>query len=77
MSDAIAPAGLGSGRYTLGRWELEIGPDRVARSPDGGHLVGSAQSLLDAEAHLRKSLGFDDATIARLTSINPRRALSM
>ncbi len=42
VTDAIAPAGLGPGRYTLGRWELDIGEDLVGRAPDGSHLVGSA-----------------------------------
>ena len=44
VSDAIAPAGLGPGRYTLSRWELEIGGDLVARSVEHGHLVGSARA---------------------------------
>ena len=45
VSDAVAPAGLGPGRYTLGRWDLVIGDDLVARAPDGSHLVGSAATL--------------------------------
>ena len=31
VTDAIAPAGLGPGRYTLGRWDLLIEEDMVAR----------------------------------------------
>src|SRR5262249_3848742 len=45
VTDAIAPAGLGPGRYTLGRWDLVIGQDMVARSPDGAHFVGSAGTM--------------------------------
>jgi N-acetylglucosamine-6-phosphate deacetylase len=33
VTDAIAPAGLGPGKYTLGRWELVIKEDLVARAP--------------------------------------------
>lgn len=77
VSDAIAPAGLGPGRYTVSRWELEIGLDRVARSHDGGHLVGSAQSLADAEQHLRQSLNLDQTQISQLICSNPRKALGL
>ncbi len=45
VTDAIAPAGLGPGRYSLGRWDLQIGDDLVARSPNGSHLVGSALNI--------------------------------
>ena len=33
VTDAIAPASLGPGRYKLGRWDLQIGEDMVARAP--------------------------------------------
>ena len=45
VTDAISAAGLGPGRYTLGHWDLLIGEDRVARAPDGSHLVGSAGTM--------------------------------
>ena len=41
VTDAIAPAGLGPGRYTFGRWDLVIGDDMVPRAPDRSHFVGS------------------------------------
>ncbi len=75
VTDAIAPASLGPGRYTLGRWELEIGPDMVARAPDGSHLVGAAITMAQSAAHLRRHLGLSGAEIEQLTSLNPRRAL--
>lgn len=75
VSDAIAPAGLGPGRYTLSRWELDIGDDLVARSVEGNHLVGSALGLRRGAANLRDHLGLDDATVTRLTETNPAAVL--
>ncbi len=75
VTDAIAPAGLGPGRYTLGRWDLTIGEDRVARSPDGSHFVGSATTMRVAHENLRR-LGLSDADCRALLCANPRRALS-
>jgi N-acetylglucosamine-6-phosphate deacetylase len=73
VSDAIAPAGLGPGRYTLGNWKLDIGPDLVAYAPDRSHLVGSAVSLKVAADRLGAA-GFDDNAVRQLTLENPRRA---
>jgi N-acetylglucosamine-6-phosphate deacetylase len=75
VTDAIAPAGLGPGRYTLGRWELLIGPDMVARAPDGSHLVGSALSMPLAAQNLRQHLGLSEQEVEKLTSANPRKAV--
>jgi N-acetylglucosamine-6-phosphate deacetylase len=77
VSDAVAPAGLGPGRYTLGRWDLLIGDDLVARAPDGSHLVGSAATLERQSANLREQVGLDEGQVARLTSENPRRAVGL
>lgn len=77
VTDAIAPAGLGPGRYTLGRWELDIGDDLVARSADGSHLVGSAMNMPRARRNLRHGVGLDDEQIRALTQTNPRRALGL
>ena len=57
VSDAVAPAGLGPGRYTLGRWDLVIGNDLVARAPDGSHLVGSAVNMQRQAENLAKHVG--------------------
>jgi len=76
VTDAIAPAGLGPGNYTLGRWDLVIKEDMVARAPDGSHLVGSAISMPLSARNLREQLGLSDAEVHKLTSINPRHAIS-
>ena len=75
VTDAIAPAGLGPGRYTLGRWDLTIGEDRVARSPDGSHFVGSATTMRVAHRNLRE-MGLNDAECQALLCDNPRRAMT-
>jgi N-acetylglucosamine-6-phosphate deacetylase len=77
VSDAVAPAGLGPGRYTLGRWELLIGDDLVARAPDGSHLIGSAVTMTRQAANLREQVALTGEQVARLTRDNPRRALGL
>jgi N-acetylglucosamine-6-phosphate deacetylase len=73
VTDAIAPAGLGPGDYTISRWRLRIGEDLVARSPDASHLVGAAMNMPRVEKNLRFLERAED--IERLVYTNPRRAL--
>jgi N-acetylglucosamine-6-phosphate deacetylase len=75
VTDAISAAGLGPGRYTLGHWDLLVGEDRVARAPDGSHLVGSAGTMPLSRKNLTQHLGLTDAHVDRLTSLNPRTAV--
>ena len=77
VSDAMAAAGLGSGRYTIGRWDLLIGEDLTTRSPDGSHLVGSAMGLRQCEAILRNELGLNDEQVRKLMMNNPRQAIAL
>ena len=75
VTDAIAPAGLGPGTYTLSRWTLQIGEDLAARSHDGSHLVGSAISISRAIDNLKKHLALTQAQINQLICTNPNRAI--
>ena len=75
VTDAIAPAGLGPGRYSLGRWDWQIGYDLVARSPDGSHLVGSALSMPGVIERLTRELSLAPQRIEQLIAVNPRLAL--
>ena len=75
VSDAVAPAGLGPGRYNLGRWDLHIGEDLVARAPDRSHLIGSAITMRQAAHNLSTSLGLSDSDVDVLCRLNPRRLL--
>ena len=75
VSDAIAPAGLGPGRYTLGRWDIVVGEDMVPRAPDRSHFVGSGVTMRKSAENLRDALQLPDAVVRRLTCDNPRAVL--
>lgn len=75
VSDAIAPAGLGPGRYTLGRQTVMVGADMVPRADDGSHFVGSAVTMRQSAEYLHRTLGLAEATVHQLTVANPRAAL--
>lgn len=80
VTDAIAPAGLGPGRYTLGNLELEIGADMVARAPvaaGGAYLAGSALTMPQTFTYLQTHLRLAPEAIRMLTDDNPRRALGL
>jgi N-acetylglucosamine-6-phosphate deacetylase len=77
VSDGIAAAGLGPGRYRLGRWELDIGEDMVAWAPDRSHLVGSAATMAQAAANLERALHLSAADVRRLTFENPGQVIGL
>jgi N-acetylglucosamine-6-phosphate deacetylase len=45
-TDAVAPAGAPPGRYTVGRLEVEVGPDQIVRQPGRTNFAGSALRLI-------------------------------
>ena len=77
VSDAIAPAGLGPGRYTFGRWDIVVGDDMVPRAPDRSHFVGSGITMKQSAENLHAVLGLGDASVRRLTSDNPRAVIGL
>jgi N-acetylglucosamine-6-phosphate deacetylase len=77
VTDAIAPAGLGPGRYTTSRWNLVIGDDMVARAPDGSHFVGSAISMPQVYRNLIDHVGLSENEAVQLTSTNPWQAIGL
>jgi N-acetylglucosamine-6-phosphate deacetylase len=77
VTDAISAAGLGPGRYTISRWDLLIGEDMVARSPDNSHLVGSTITMPKSMDNLRGKLGLSDAQLRQMMVTNPRRAIGL
>jgi len=77
VSDAMAVAGLGPGRYKLSRWEVTIGADLAAWAPDRSHLVGSAITMRQSFANLIQHAGLTEADAVRLTSTNPRQAIGL
>jgi N-acetylglucosamine-6-phosphate deacetylase len=75
VTDAVAPAGRGPGRFRLGRWDLVVGEDLVARAPDGSHLVGSAVAMPRAVKNLIEHVGLTPAEAEQLTVHNPRKVM--
>jgi N-acetylglucosamine-6-phosphate deacetylase len=75
VTDAIAPAGLGPGRYRFGRWDLDIGQDMVPRAPDRSHLVGSGITMKQNADNLQRALGLSESVVRKLTLENPRIAI--
>jgi len=76
-TDAMAAAGCGPGRYTIGPREVEVGEDLVAWGPGKSHLVGSAITTPVVVRNLREHLGLSDAAIRRLVCGNPRKLLGI
>jgi N-acetylglucosamine-6-phosphate deacetylase len=77
VTDAVSPAGQGPGRFRIGRWDVLIGPDLVARAPDGSHLIGSAVTMPQAVQRLVEHVGLTRAEALRLTVHNPRTAVGV
>jgi N-acetylglucosamine-6-phosphate deacetylase len=75
VTDAISAAGLGPGSYRFGRWDLTIGEDGIARSPDGSHLVGSTITMEKSFENLTQKLGLSEEMAWKLVAENPRRAI--
>jgi N-acetylglucosamine-6-phosphate deacetylase len=75
VTDAIAAARLGPGRYTLGGQSVDIGEDEVARSADGQHFVGSTATMPRMVKLLREELHLSETEIEALLIHNPRSIL--
>jgi N-acetylglucosamine-6-phosphate deacetylase len=77
VSDAMAAAGMGPGRYRVGRWDLVIGEDLAAWAPDRTHLVGSAGTMRRSEAMLAEQLKLSEQARRMLLDENPRRVCGL
>ena len=77
VTDAISAARLGSGRFTLAGWEINVGADLVARSPDGSHFVGSTVTWPRIQENNAKHLGLSAADLRMVAVDNPMRALGL
>ncbi len=60
-TDSMAAAGAPPGDYTLGRMHVQVGPDGVARQPEGGGLAGSSLCPDEAVENLTHHLGYTRA----------------
>jgi N-acetylglucosamine-6-phosphate deacetylase len=77
VTDAIAAATLGPGRYTLSGMEVEVDAAGVARRPGSENLAGSTVTMPAVRANLARHLGLAEADITRLVDTNPRRAVHL
>ncbi len=77
VTDAISAARLGPGDYTLAGWDIKIGEDLVARSPDGSHFVGSTVTVPRILTNGQQQLGLSKAELQLLLDTNPRKAVGL
>jgi N-acetylglucosamine-6-phosphate deacetylase len=75
VTDGIAAADLGPGKYKFGRWDMDIGDDLVARSPDHSHLLGSTVTMPHTFQNLTEALRIPAAAARMLIESNPQKAL--
>jgi N-acetylglucosamine-6-phosphate deacetylase len=75
ITDAIAAAGVGDGRYRLGRFDVDVSAG-VATLVDGGSLAGSTLTM-DAAWRNAVAAGIDEVTASRAASRNPARLLGI
>lgn len=72
ISDAIAAAGKGDGEYNI--WGETIAVKDGRTQNDRGSIAGSVITMLDA-VRMMSSLGFSEAEVAAMASLNPARLL--
>jgi N-acetylglucosamine-6-phosphate deacetylase len=77
VTDAVAPAGLGPGRYNVSRWDVLVCDDMVVRAPDGSHFIGAAITMKQTEENLREKVGLSEADAHRLLCDHPRRVVGL
>jgi N-acetylglucosamine-6-phosphate deacetylase len=75
VTDSISAAGLGPGVFPLGKSSVNVGPDLIARAPDGIHLAGSTLTMGRLRHVLSETLHWSNSQIDQVTVHNPRLAL--
>ena len=76
VTDAMAAAGMGPGRYRMSRWELEVGDDLAVWAPGRTHLVGSAGTMQRSQANLMQHLQLTKQQCQQMLVDNPKRCLA-
>ena len=76
VSDAIAAAGEGPGRYTLAGQDVVVDEQLATWAADKSHLVGSACTMSHAVGNLRRDLKLSADVIEQMTVLNPAAALA-
>ena len=76
VTDAIAAAGLGPGRYMLAGAEVEVDAAGVARRPGSANLAGSTITMPRLQHFLQEHLGLTTDDVRRVIERNPRAVLT-
>jgi N-acetylglucosamine-6-phosphate deacetylase len=76
-TDAMAGAGAGPGRYTLGSSHVEVGADGAARHPTTGGFAGSTLTPAQGVANCAEYLGCSVADAEALWSTRPAEAFGL
>ena len=77
VTDATAAAGMGPGRYRLAGQDVVVDRDGAAWAADRSHLVGSTATMSDIRRVLAADAGLPANTVAKLTAVNPARAIGI
>lgn len=75
VTDAIAAAGLGPGRYPLGDQTVVVDENLATWSADRSHLMGAASPMPRVATNLRRSVNLNNEQIEKLLWSNPQAAL--
>jgi N-acetylglucosamine-6-phosphate deacetylase len=76
-TDAMAGAGMGPGRYAIGRMTVEVGADGIARQPGGGGFAGATLTPDEGVRRAADFIGLPYETAARLWSDDAARAFGV
>jgi N-acetylglucosamine-6-phosphate deacetylase len=76
-TDAMSGAGAKPGRYKIGRLQIEVGADGIARNPGGGGFAGSTLTPDEGVQRCASYLGITLAESAELWSTAPAAAFGI
>ena len=76
-TDAMSGAGGGPGRYKIGRLEIDVGADGIARQPGAPNFAGSTLTPDEGVKRCAKFLGIAEPVAADLWSRAPAAAFGL
>jgi len=76
-TDAVSPAGAPPGRYTVGRLEVDVGPDQIVRQPGKTNFAGSALRPIQGILRATGVLGTSWQSVWGHFSTIPRKLMGL
>jgi N-acetylglucosamine-6-phosphate deacetylase len=76
VTDAIAAAGLGDGKYTVSGLDVVV-EGGIARLASGGALAGSTLTMIEAFRYMVRTIGLTVEQASLLASFNPAKRLGL